>query len=80
MMSYSVHNFRTGDVIEAGPINEMDAQIQRNEQDVGGKINSNEKGQMNGVASLDSNAKVPASQLPVATLLETQAIINEYTP
>lgn len=31
------------------------------------KINSSEKGQANGVASLDATGKVPASQLPAAT-------------
>ena len=79
-MSYNVHNFRTGDTIEAPPINEMDAQILQNYQDIAGKINTSEKGSMGGVASLDANAKVPTSQLPVATTLETQAIIDEYTP
>ena len=65
-MSYNVHNFRTGDTIEAPPINEMDAQILQNTQDIAGKINSMEKGAMNGVASLDANAKVPSSQLPIS--------------
>ena len=64
-MSYNVHNFRTGDVIEAQPVNEMDAQIAQNVSDIAGKVNSSEKGQMNGVATLDSNAKVPRSQLPI---------------
>lgn len=40
-MSYSVHNFRTGDTIEAPPINEMDAQILQNEEDILTKANIN---------------------------------------
>ena len=59
-MSYAVHNFRTGDVIEAAPINEMDAQILYNSNN---KIEASEKGTANGIAELDSNGKVPASQL-----------------
>ena len=31
-MSYNVHNFRTGETIEAPPINEMDEQIRSNEE------------------------------------------------
>ena len=63
-MSYEVHNFRTGDIIEAQPVNEMDAQIAQNAEDIEGKVNSSEKGQMNGVATLDQYGKVPTSQLP----------------
>lgn len=33
-MSYQVHNFQTGETIEAPPINEMDAQIRINEDDI----------------------------------------------
>ena len=33
-------------------------------QDISGKINSNEKGNANGVASLDSNGKIPNEQIP----------------
>ena len=33
-MSYQVHNFQTGETIEAPPINEMDAQIRINENDI----------------------------------------------
>lgn len=33
-MSYQVHNFKTGDIIEAAPANEMDAQIQLNETNI----------------------------------------------
>ena len=64
-MSYTVHNFRTGAVIEAQPANEMDLQIAQNVNDIAGKINSSEKGQMNGVATLDGNAKIPKAQLPI---------------
>lgn len=35
-MSYQVHNFQTGDIIEAAPVNEMDRQIQLNEEFVSG--------------------------------------------
>lgn len=41
-MSYQVHNFQTGDVIEAAPINEMDAQIQLNEQNITSKLNADQ--------------------------------------
>lgn len=40
-MSYSVHNFITGQTIEAAPINEMDEQIQINEGNIAAKANSN---------------------------------------
>ena len=63
-MSYQVHNFRTGDVIEAAPVNEMDAQIQLNEQNIGTKVSISDVGVANGIAELDSSGKVPASQLP----------------
>ena len=63
-MSYQVHNFQTGDVIEAAPVNEMDAQIQLNEQNINSKIPASQKGAANGVAELDSSGKVPSSQLP----------------
>ena len=33
-MSYEVHNFRNGQVIEAPPVNEMDLQIQKNEESI----------------------------------------------
>ena len=36
-MSYQVHNFKTGDIIEAAPANEMDAQIKLNETNINGK-------------------------------------------
>ena len=64
-MSYQVHNFQTGDVIEAFPVNEMDAQILENSQQVALKINASEKGVINGVASLDGNGKVPSAQIPI---------------
>lgn len=63
-MSYQVHNFQTGDVIEAFPINEMDEQIQLNETNIAQKIDISKKGAANGVAELDENGKVPTSQLP----------------
>lgn len=64
-MSYNVHNFQTGEVIEAQPINEMDAQILANEQAIGQRVQTSEKGAANGVASLDGNGKVPSAQLPL---------------
>lgn len=39
-MSYQVHNFQTGEVIEAAPVNEMDLQIQQNEQELATKVSS----------------------------------------
>ena len=63
-MSYNVHNFQTGEIIEAQPINEMDAQILANINAIAAKISSSEKGVANGVASLDANGKVPSAQLP----------------
>ena len=36
-MSYTLHNFVNGEIIEAEPINEMDRQIQINERDISGK-------------------------------------------
>lgn len=65
-MSYEVHNFRTGDIIEAQPVNEMDAQIAQNAQDIAGKIDSSAKGVANGVAGLDGDGKVPRAQLPIS--------------
>ena len=65
-MSYVVHNFQTGEVIEAQPINEMDAQIMANAQAVEQRIPSSAKGAANGVASLDASGKVPSAQIPVA--------------
>ena len=62
-MSYQVHNFQTGEIIEAAPINEMDAQIRLNEQNIELKLNSSQKGAANGVAELDENGHVPLSQL-----------------
>lgn len=60
-MSYNVHNFQTGQIIEAAPVNEMDNQIQQNEnsiQDIHDK-----RGAANGFASLNSERKVPANQI-----------------
>ena len=37
-MSYTLHNFVNGEVIDAGPINEMDQQIQTNETNIGNKF------------------------------------------
>ena len=56
-MSYNVHNFQTGEVIEA-------QQIQANEQAIGQRVQTSENGAANGVASLDGNGKVPSAQLP----------------
>ena len=63
-MSYQVHNFVTGDVIEAAPINEMDQQILINETNIAGKLSVSEKGAANGIAELDSSGKVKSAQLP----------------
>ena len=41
-MSYQVHNFQTGEIIEAFPVNEMDAQIQLNETNINQKLNHNQ--------------------------------------
>ena len=63
-MSYQVHNFQTGEIIEAAPVNEMDQQILQNIQDIGNKLDSEKVGAANGAASLDEHGKVPSSQLP----------------
>ena len=60
-MSYHVHHFQTGDIIEADPVNEMDAQIKKNSDE---KLDTSKVGVANGAASLDNNGKVPSSQLP----------------
>ena len=62
-MSYQVHNFQTGEIIEAAPINEMDEQIRKNSEE---KIDVSKIGVANGVAGLDNSGKVPLSQLPVS--------------
>ena len=62
-MAYQVHNFADGEIIYAGPVNEMDAQIKYNADH---KIENSEKGSANGIASLDGNGKVPKSQLSIA--------------
>lgn len=78
-MAYHVHNFQNGEVIEAAPINEMDAQIAANESSISGKIDISSKGIANGVASLDTNSHVPNNQLNVASTTETQQIITNYS-
>ena len=62
-MSYNLHNFRTGDVIEALPINEMDAQIKYNADN---KVEQSAVGAAGGVASLDTQGKIPKAQIPVS--------------
>ena len=64
-MSYQVHNFQTGDIIEAAPVNEMDQQILQNVQNIETKMDANKRGAANGVASLDANGKVPSAQMPI---------------
>lgn len=64
MVSYQVHNFQTGEIIEAPPINEMDRQIQVNSEAVE-EINDS-KGQANGFASLNGQGKVPANQIQIS--------------
>lgn len=66
-MSYNVHNFVNGQIIQAEPINEMDLQIQVNESDIGDIAE-----QLESKADL-VNGKVPQSQLP-----ETDSSILEY--
>lgn len=78
-MAYHVHNFQNGEVIEAAPINEMDAQIAENEDEISHKIDMNLKGAANGVASLDADTHVPKSQLDIASTTETQQIITNYS-
>ena len=53
-----------------------------NTMDISGKINTSEKGQANGVATLDSGAKVPNSQLPSLNFLEKSVEITgiKYFP
>lgn len=63
-MAYNVHNFVTGQIIEATPVNEMDEQIKKNETDIEDKLDKNKVGVANGVASLDNSGKVPVGQLP----------------
>lgn len=60
-MSYQVHNFQTGEIIEAAPVNEMDYQIKKNSDE---KLDTSVVGAANGVASLDGTGKVPVGQLP----------------
>lgn len=60
-MSYQVHNFQTGDVIEAAPINEMDQQIQLNEQNIGGKADKVASATSGNFAALDSNGNLTDS-------------------
>ena len=60
-MSYQVHNFQTGQIIEAAPVNQMDNQIQTNETEITNI--KNKRGAANGYASLNEQSKVPASQI-----------------
>lgn len=62
-MSYNVHNFQNGEIIEAAPVNEMDYQIKKNSDE---KLDASVVGTANGVASLDGTGKVPSSQLPLS--------------
>ena len=62
-MSYNVHNFQNGEIIEAAPVNEMDYQIKKNSDE---KLDASAVGTANGVASLDGTGKVPSSQLPLS--------------
>ena len=62
-MSYDLHNFKTGDVIEAQPVNEMDAQIKYNADN---KVETSAVGAANGVASLDPQGKIPKAQIPIS--------------
>ena len=38
-MSYTKHNFQSGDKLYASELNEMDEQIYKNESDIGNKVN-----------------------------------------
>ena len=62
-MSYNVHNFQNGEIIEAAPVNAMDYQIKKNSDE---KLDASVVGTANGVASLDGTGKVPSSQLPLS--------------
>jgi hypothetical protein len=62
-MSYDLHNFKTGEVIEAWPVNEMDAQIKYNAEN---KVETSAVGAANGVASLDPQGKIPKAQIPIS--------------
>lgn len=64
-MSYQVHNFQTGEVIEAAPVNEMDAQIQQNEQDISGKADKTDT-VLTSTLSRDRNPNYPAGDGSVA--------------
>lgn len=58
-MSYNVHNFRNGSVINAGPINEMDQQIFNNTVDIEDKLDSPAVAGTSGqVLSIDDNSNV----------------------
>lgn len=58
-MSYNVHNFQNGGVINAGPINEMDQQIFNNTVDIEAKLDSPAVAGTSGqVLSIDDNSNV----------------------
>lgn len=59
-MSYMPHNFANGDIIEAGPINEMDQQIQTNETNIGAKLNKSDV--YNGLDYTDEGKALDARQ------------------
>lgn len=54
------HNFANGDIIEAGPINEMDQQIQTNETNIGAKLNKSDV--YNGLDYTDEGKALDARQ------------------
>lgn len=57
-MSYQVHNFQTGEIIEAAPVNEMDQQIQTNERNISGKADKVSSATEGNFASLDSEGNI----------------------
>lgn len=63
MVAYNVHNFQTGQIIEAAPINEMDNQIKKNSEDI--QDINDRRGVANGFASLNAQGQVPASQIQI---------------
>lgn len=62
-MSYTKHNFASGDTLLASDLNAMEDQIADNEQ----KLSNFKalKGSANGLATLDTNSKLPLAQLPL---------------
>lgn len=56
-----MHNFKTGDIIEAAPVNEMDQQIQTNERDIAAKADKVAQATSGNFAGLDANGNLTDS-------------------